>query len=354
MATVKKRNWPTYVDGQLNTPAEARERAEIYNNSADKHMEDSALPEGQRQDYVDNQRRRATQMYDVAREMEQLGHLQPPADVAGLEENLRAQRPDLDIYWSPSPAEGEGGEVVHWTLNADNPDGSEYAAIDFEVYDRHEAIDLAAENPAEAERRRHPSGWSNSHTHTAAAILQNTQVEASDGEVEAADLAAVELELVGGDDAESIMRQTVEANAEGWADFDPSQVDYQEIKDLTAADMPGIELDDEWESRLASYKEPHHGVAGQIKEITVRRGEYMEASEHGQTIDAYAHTEPVEGHVNHERMVKNEMGGKFVDEALKVPSKEHPQGKPGGIDPYAQAAMSQQQAQASADVAGLS
>lgn len=352
MATVKRRNWPTYVDGQLNTPAEAREKAQRYEASAQRELDDPFLTDPvQSQKYAENQRQNAVQVYDAAREMEQVGHLHPPADIAPLEDNLRAQRPDLDIYWSPSLAEGNGQDVVHWTLNADNPDGPEYAAIDFEVFDRHEAIDLIAENPAEAQRRsRSTHGWTNTHTHTAAAILQNTQIEATDGAVIEADIAAVERELIAGEDAEGIMQQTVEANTEGWADFDPNQVNYQEIKDITADEATGIELDEDWESRLASYKQPDHGVTGQLKEITVRRGVYMEASQHGQTLDDVSETTTVSS--ENEQWAKQQAGNHFMAEALEVASREHPLGKGGGIDPYAQAAMNQQQANTSAGVTG--
>lgn len=343
MTTVKRRNWPTYADGQLNTPTEAREKAQQYEASAQREQDDPFITDRIKSDeYVQHQRKRATGVYDAAREMEQVGHLQPPAEIAALEDNLRTQRPDLDIYWSPSLAEGNGHDVVNWTLNADNPRGQDYAAIDFEVYDRHEALELVAEDPDEAsKRRRSAHGWTNSHTHTAAAILQNTQIEATDGAFVEADLAAVELELVAGDDAEAVMRQTIEENADGWANFDPDQVNYQELKDTTAAEMTGIELDEDWESRLAGYKELDHGIAGQLKEITVRRGAYMESSEHGQTVDAVSETTPV--FAENERWAQNQAGNQFVVEALNVPSKEHPQGKPEGIDPYTQTAMNQQQ-----------
>lgn len=246
------------------------------------------------------------------------GALQPPADVAGLEDALRAQRPDLDIYWSPSLAEGKGQDVVNWTLNADDPEGREYAAIDFEVYDRHEALELVTEDPDEAsKRRRGAHGWTNTHTHTAAAILDNTAKQTTDGGMDAAGAVAVEREVIGGADAEPIMREVVETNADGWAGLDPGQVNYKELVDRRFDDM-GMDLDEDRQKRLRSYENPEHGIAGQLKEITVRRGAYMEASEQGQTIDEVSETTPV--YAENERTVQNQAGSRFFTEVQQVPA----------------------------------
>lgn len=76
-----------------------------------------------------------------------LSQVQPPAHIAGLEEQVKAQRPDLDVYWSPQFLEGSHGDVVSWTLNADEPSpGVRAARLDFDTIDREAAENIWAES----------------------------------------------------------------------------------------------------------------------------------------------------------------------------------------------------------------
>lgn len=379
MATVKKRGWKTdwaaedfhedteWVDKDFSevTAAEVRQAAREWTRKADAAVKFMDGPGTDRRlaaiewdaDY--NAERLETQ----AREMDTFHGLEPPVSIKHLEDQVRAIRPDLDVYWEPEALEGSHGDVIEWSLVADDPGGTAYASITFDTIDGQAAEDILASDPSAAESYgAQPGSWcSNAETHRvmfdvfenmpAGAAYREAVVELSHGGPGADDVeetTGVAIDDIGYgpgglldyvENPPEAVAKEVQRLTDG---VDLSLVNWQEIYDRQAEES-GLSGDEGFEERQQAREKGIHQLEGRIMGAERQHGEYVTGS-NGEDHRDIHHT------ADYQLQELGRAGEDFMASAKGVPSDRVPD--PAALDYslYAAASMNTQRHQTGMEI----